>query len=326
MLNKPKKQTRLAPSRNTTKNKKTTNKLCGRVMRGRYFSPRDIRLIQRTVEKNYDHGRTGISQVICKLLNWVQPNGWLKDRACRDVLLLLEKEGHITLPPCKIIRTFKQKSNRNVTYLQRVDDSPIDNLNLSSLELVLVKGKKDELFWNWLVDKYHYLGFRLFVGRTLKYLAYVDDRVVGAIGWCDPAWSVSARDVILNELGIDRTSARNHGINNGRFLILPWVTVPNLASYILSIAIKEASRDWLDYYSIKPLYLETFVDPSKFFGTCYKAANWIQLGLSKGYRKSGQNHTNSQTPKIYFIYPLGNMLRTQINKIIRGVDNSASVK
>lgn len=290
-----------------------------KIMRGRLFSPKDIRLAQRTVEKNYDEGRTKISQEICKLLNWTQPNGWLKERACRDVLHILERDGIIKLPPLKIVKKVHHKEKKLIDYSQKIDKTPINKLNLLALKLVQVKGQKEEAFWNWMVNKYHYLGFRIFVGRSLKYVVYANDRIVGAIGWSDPAWSVTARDVVLEKLGHDRKIARNLGINNGRFLILPWVTVPNLASSILSLAVKDVMRDWSNYYSVKPLYLETFVDPTNFYGTCYKAANWIQLGMSKGYKKTGQQHTNSQVPKIYFIYPTSAEMRRRIVKIVNEI-------
>jgi hypothetical protein len=301
------------------------NKPSAKVMRGRLFSLKDIRIVQRTVEKKYDEGRTRISQEVCRLLDWVQPSGWLKERACRDVLLKLEQEGLIKLPPRKITKKAHPSKKKLIDYSQRIDDTTVSSLDLASLRLVQVKGQKDEAFWNWMVRKYHYLGFNIFVGRSLKYIVYASDRVVGAIGWSDPAWSVAARDAMLEKIGCDNKSARKFGVNNGRFLILPWVAVPNLASKILSIAVKEVLAEWSNYYLVKPLYLETFVDPTNFYGTCYKASNWLQIGMSKGYKKTGQQHTNSQVPKLYFIYPVASNMRRRIIKMLEEAKNGSIV-
>jgi hypothetical protein len=304
-----------------TRPRKTKGIKPEKTIRGRIFSSKDINLIKRIVKNKYALGRTKISLEVCNVLNWVQPNGWPKDRACRDVLIYLEKNDFIKLPPQKTKRTYKKRTSTNNTHFIKVDATPISSLDFSSLKLIQVKGCKDEKLWNWLVNKYHYLGFNVFVGRSLKYLVSSNDKIIGAIGWCDPAWSVSARDIILQKAGFDKICSRRQGINNGRFLILPWVTVPNMASYILALATKTILIDWSKYYSVIPLYLETFVDPTRYYGTCYKAANWLKLGSTKGFKKIGSNYINNETPKIYFIYPLNNVLRRQIINLLGEEEN-----
>jgi hypothetical protein len=286
----------------------------GEIMRGRLFTQQDIKLIQRITKKRYEFGRTQISIDVCKALKWTQPNGYLKERACRDVLVALEKKGFLVLPPTRSRRKLSEDRIGKNYFIENIDKTLTSKIDFSSIKLSQVKGTNKEKIWNQLVDRYHYLGFRVFVGRSLKYLIYSNDRIIGAIGWCDPAWMITARDNLLKQIGINSMKAREMGINNGRFLILPWIKVPNLASYILSLAIKDIVHDWKDYYSVAPLYLETFVDPHKFLGTCYKAANWIQVGLSKGYKKVGQSHHNSQTPKILYLYPLDRSIKKQISK------------
>jgi hypothetical protein len=154
------------------------------------------------------------------------------------------------------------------------------------------------------MNKYHYLGFKLFVGRSLKYLVYSGERVIGGIGFCDPAWSLSSRDHFFAKLGVSEAEIRMRGINNGRFLILPWINVPNLASRILSLATKKVTEDWKQYYAVNPLFVETFVNSRRFNGTCYMAANWLMIGKTNGYRKSGRSHVNSQIAKLVYLYPL----------------------
>lgn len=282
-------------------------------IRGRSFTNKELNTIKRLTKKFFDQGRTRISVEVCKELDWRQANGWLKDRACREVLRKLEEKEYLALPPSKIKRTASKKVvKKSISF--EIDETPIEDINFSEINLLQVKGTKNEKLWNWLVNKHHYLGFQVFVGRSLKYLIKVNQRVVGAIGWTDPAWSVAARDNLLKTLGLNKEESRLLGINNGRFLILPWVNVKNFASHLLSIATKAVIKDWSEYYSVEPLFLETFIDPSRYLGTCYKASNWILLGASKGYRKSGQNYHNSQRPKEYYIYPLKNIMRTDIFK------------
>ncbi len=284
----------------------------GMVLRGRYFTPQDLLLVSRIVEENYEHGRTRASIEICKALDWFQPNGWLKDRACRDVLLTLGKNGFLILPPRKSAVSNKRKRVKKKCFNELIDTSPITKIDFSSIKFQQVKGTQKEPMWNWAMNSYHYLGFRVFVGRALKYLVYSNDIIISAIGWCDPAWKLTLRDNLFHSLGIDIEEIRLKGINNGRFLIMPWVRVRNLASYLLSLATKVVQEEWSLYYQVKPIFLETFVDPERFSGTCYEAANWIFLGRTRGYRKCGQVYLNNQRPKLMFLYPLDKHLRTEI--------------
>lgn len=287
-------------------------------LRGRIFGSSELKTIRELTGKYFENGRTTISQEVCKTLDWRQPNGWLKDRACRDVLRKLEQQRYIKLPPQKVLRvTSKHENNKAHSYIDQIDRLPISTLDFSTIKLKPVKGTADEGFWNWIVNEYHYLGFKTFVGRSLKYLIYSNEKLLGAIGFCDSAWSLMPRDMVFAKLGIPKSEVRNLGVNNGRFLILPWVNVKNLASYVLSVSAKKVAIDWSDYYSIMPLYLETFVNSKKFLGTCYKAANWIYLGKTKGFKKSGSIYENSQTPKFIYIFPLKGLKRKELIQGLR---------
>jgi hypothetical protein len=282
-------------------------------IRGRPFTIEEIAIIKNIVGQYYTEGRTKASQEICKALNWKQPNGWLKERACRDVLLLLEKRGYLELPPRKSypnnVTSKIIKPDVGLKYNKLITDVCFESVYFEQ-----AKSDEKEIKWNNIVAEYHYLGFTRFVGRSMKYLIYANEQIIGAIGWCDPAWKLSARDNILNSINITTDEIRTRGINNGRYLILPWIKVNNLASFVLAKAVRILESDWSDYYAVNPLYLETFVDPARFAGVCYKAANWIQIGTSKGYRKCGARHTNSQEAKILFLYPLHKKVRKAIAK------------
>lgn len=288
-------------------------------LRGRYFSVDELDIIQRCVSENFDLGRTFISKVICEELNWKQPNGWLKDRACRDVLRQLASMNVLELPPPLTkpkISDRKQKSSQDYLLSEYDCTTPINSFP-QSIELEFAKGNLSEKVWNALVSQFHYLGHDVLVGRSIKYLIKTDGRLLGAIAFSSPAWRVDPRDKVLNSIGI--TDVREHTINNSRFLILPYVQVPNLASHILALATKQIVTDWNSYYSVKPLVAETFVQPSLYFGTCYKAANWVEVGTTKGYAKKGQIYHNSQEPKRIFLYGLDKQTRRQLQQVYREV-------
>ena len=286
-------------------------------LRGRTFSSRELEIVQTCVTRYYERGRTYISKEICKALEWKQPNGRLKDRACRDVMRHLDSLGVIKLPPPLVVKSSSPKKQTLSTdnLMQAYDlSSPITDVLKSEIRIVFAKGNKYERLWNFLVERYHYLGHRVVVGRHIKYLFLIDNRILGAIGFSSPAWRLQPRDSLLARLGVD--NPLDYTINNSRFLVLPNVKVKNLASYLLALATRQIVKDWTWYYSLTPLFAETFVQPSLFDGTCYKAANWIEIGTTKGYAKRGMFYRNSQEPKKIFIYGLNRRLRRQIFELL----------
>ena len=281
-------------------------------LRGRRFTYRGLRTVQRCVTEYFDAGRTRISEVVCMRLGWRQPNGWLKDRACRDVLRQLENLRIIELPPLPP-RWAKPHAKNRITSPDLLPGlvEPVTAMP-AAIEFELAKGNAAESIWNALVEKYHYLGYRVQVGRCIKYLIRGDGQLLGAISFTSPAWKLAVRDELLQEFGFKASDVRDFVINNSRFLILPMVRVPHLASRILSGATRQVASDWHKYYSIRPLIAETFVEPTRFEGTCYRAANWVEIGRTSGYAKVGASHHNSQPPKVLFVYGLTRLHRRQL--------------
>jgi hypothetical protein len=184
------------------------------------------------------------------------------------------------------------------------------------IKLEFAKGNAAEKTWNQLVEEHHYLGHQVVVGRCLKYLVKLDDKLVGAISFSSASWRLQTRDQLLGNLGWDQAEIRDRVINNSRFLILPTVKIPNLASGVLSIATRQVRQDWELYYGVRPYVVETFVQPSRFKGTCYQASNWIQVGITKGFAKRGATYRNSQEPKALFLHGLEPRIRTRLNRVI----------
>lgn len=292
-------------------------------LRGRKFTAASIAVVKSCVKTYYKHGRTRISKEICIRLKWKQPNGWLKDRACRDVLRELESLGVIKLPKPKVQKkatnqeekSRKEKSEIKPDFGDYIIASDVTEMP-DSIDFIFAKSNKEEQIWNYLVDKYHYLGHKVTVGRTLKYLIVSGNVILGAIAYSSPAWRLGTRNQILQNLGFTPDDIMNKVINNSRFLILPTVKAKNLASRILSLSTTRVTADWTWYYSITPLVAETFVQPSKYFGTSYKAANWLEIGVTKGYAKKGMSYHNSQEPKKIYLYGLSKEIRSELVKVI----------
>jgi hypothetical protein len=281
------------------------------VLRGRTFNAEDLAVIRRCIDAHFDRGRTFISQVICEELGWKQPNGWLKDRACRDVLIRLERMGVVTLPPTLVPRKPQSQKPRPTSLSSAYDITPVTDFP-ANITLEFAKGNDAEKVWNEVVDRHHYLGHKIAVGRCIKYLVRTETTLLGAVAFSSPAWRIEARDRLLRRLGINAADLRDKVINNSRFLILPNVRVPNLASRVLALTTTRIVKDWTDYYCLVPQVAETFIQPSLYNGTCYKAANWVEVGATKGFMKSGGVHRNSQEPKHVLLYGLNRRMRRNL--------------
>ncbi len=296
---------------------KTAAEIAPITIRGRLFTIHDLEIIQSCVSEYYERGRTYISKMICRRLDWRQPNGWLKDRACRDVLRYLESLEFVQLPPPKVTVRRPRKNSRDCLSLEVIVQeyditSPVTSFP-EKIELEFAKGNSKEKIWNVLVATYHYLGYRVLVGRSIKYLIKSGNRLLGAIGFSSPALHLQPRDRLLAKIGIG--NPLDLVVNNSRFLLLPHVQIRNLASHVLALATKQIVVDWSQYYSVTPLVAETFVQPSLFEGTVYRAANWLEIGRTKGYAKKGNSYTNSQEPKKIFLYGLNPRIRRELYKV-----------
>jgi hypothetical protein len=281
-------------------------------IRKRTITDADIVQIQATVDALWSQGRKHISKVLCREWNWLQPNGRLKDMACRELLLTLNRKGLITLPP-RLTSANNEKRNRSIPFVN-IDQSPLKEklANLGLVDLKPVRNTKLEPLYNSLIQQHHYLGYRQIVGNHLKYIAFIADRPVACLGWGSAAWKLKSRDTFI---GWDAKTKENNlyfVANNTRFLILPWVSVKCLASKLLALNARRISDDWLQTYNY-PLYLlETFVENSRFKGICYKAANWVCTGQTKGTAKKGHLHVIHGNIKDVYLYPLRKDFRKKL--------------
>lgn len=263
------------------------------IFRGKNFTQEEISKIKKISDQHWNDGRSKISRVICETIHWYQPNLRLKDVACREALRKMEEKGVVKLPPKKIHvpkRKIKKLHAKDVGFKEPKKLIIGKLRKTNKIHFELAETPEEQKLWQYLIQEYHYLGYKQIVGRYLKYLVCLDMELVALLGFGDGIYHHNLRDKWLGWNKEMQEKNRHLIIDNVRFLILPWVRVKNLASRILSLSARIVPEDWNDKYGYTPLFLETFVDRNKFIGTSYKAANWICLGETKGKGRSGDKY------------------------------------
>jgi hypothetical protein len=276
------------------------------VLQGREVTDADTELIRALLAAHPARGRTPLSEELCRRWDWRNARGQLKDMACRTLLLKLERAGHIRLPP-RIRPSSNGLRNRHPSAAPRAYESvrgPLRDLLPLSVGVVAA-GSDDARVFSGLLAHEHYLGHRNTVGENLRYLARDrHGRPVACVLFGSAAWKCADRDAFL---GWDRpTRERNlqRLTNNTRFLIPAWVQVPHLASHVLGLITRRIRADWQAKYGHPVHALETFVDCSRFKGTCYRAANWQRLGATRGRTRNDRAHRIRAAVKDVYLYPL----------------------
>ncbi len=273
--------------------------------RGRSITRADVELIRTLLRATPGLSRRALSLVLCDQWQWQQPNGLPCDAICRGLLLWLHRGGHIELPPPQWT-THKPWRPRTSAPPVLIDTTPIE-MSLRALGPVTfhqVRRTPDEGLFNSLLAQYHYLGYQQPVGEHLKYLVVAGDRPVACFAWGSAAGALGLRDRFI---GWSVEARRRHLrllAYNPRFLILPWVRVPHLASHLLGRMAARLSGEWQQIYGHPIYWLETFIDPTRFRGTCYRAANWIPLGRTSGRGHRAPTKQPTRPIKEVLGYPL----------------------
>lgn len=271
-----------------------------------------LALLQALIADNPHDCRSELSRKACRLFNWVQPNGILRDMVCRSLLLNLEGAGHICLPARRGIPPQLRVKTKIQTELFPdntfcSDDTSAVKVPVKSLfplSVNQVRRTKAEPLYKHLIDRYHYLGYTQPVGEHLKYIIYSQDRPIACISFSSAPRHIGSRDRFIGWDQLTRRRNINLVAYNTRFLILPWIRVPHLASHVLGLIARRISHDWQQMYNHPLFFLETFVDTDRFLGTCYKAANWSYLGVTTGRGKNDQTHKKNRSIKAVWGLPL----------------------
>lgn len=250
--------------------------------------------------------RWKLSRQLCEALGWKQANGALRDVVCRGLLLMLERAGQIQLPPVRRHIRGQRRTGRPRPEAVLIDTTPMAGPlgALGPIEIQQVRRTADESLFNSLMELHHYLRYEQPVGEHLKYLVWAQGRPVACLAWSSAPRHLGSRDRFIGWNGEARRRNIRFIAYNTRFLILPWVTVPHLASHILGRIARQLSPDWEHLYQHPIYFLETFVDPERFRGTCYRAANWVVLGRTTGRGKDDHTNRPNRSLKEVLGYPL----------------------
>jgi hypothetical protein len=274
------------------------------VLQGRTLPPEDLRLVRRVIADHPGWHRTRLSRHLCELWAWRTPSGRVKDMACRSLLLKLEARGLLHLPPRQRppVNAFRNRAIPVLPHATTPVGGPLSAL--APLRVEPVDDRSAEALCRSLLARYHYRGYPGGVGERLGYLAWAAaGRPLACLWFGAAAWRLAPRDAYIGWDGAARRQRLAWVANNLRFLILPWVQVPHLASHVLGRVARRIAADWTRRYGHPVVLLETFVDP-RFRGTCYRAANWIYVGQTQGRSRNDRAHRRPGPPKAVYLAPL----------------------
>jgi hypothetical protein len=270
---------------------------------GRVFDAAALEQVRGILRAHAGASRQQLSYRVCEALDWRKADGSLKDMSCRVALLRLYREGLIELPAPRRqfepLRSYARRTPQGEP--GALIDAPLSALGPVRLELVERAGSA---LWNELIDRYHYLGYKPLPGAQLRYFAYAGERLVAVLGFGAAAWQTAPRDGWIGWSSEQRQRNLGAVVNNARFLILPWIQVPSLASKLLALAARTLPQHWQARYGYRPLLLETFVEAERFNATCYQAANWVYVGDTQGRGKLGDHRLGQVPVKTVWLYPL----------------------
>ena len=283
--------------------------------RGRTVTVADVEFIQDFIVRNQGSSRRALSKKLCEAWDWKQANGQPCDMVCRSLMLALHRAGHIELPPVRY-RPPNPLAVRSQPESVAVDATPIcsDLKSLGELEFRQVRRTADEALFNGLIETHHYLGYTQPVGEHLKYMVWAQDRPVACFAWSSAPRHLGPRDRYIGWSPQARRRNVRFVAYNTRYLIMPWVQVPHLASHLLGRMARALSGDWEAVYGHPIYFLETFVDPSRFKGTCYRAANWAYLGRTTGRGKDDHSNRPNRPLKDILGYPLTKHFRKLLSE------------
>jgi hypothetical protein len=284
--------------------------------RGRVFTTEDILFIRELIAAHPGESRRRLSQMLCEAWQWKQPNGALRDMVCRGLLLMLDRTGQIELPAVRFVPANPLVRRARPASAQ-IDTTPLEGRidQIGPLQFAQVRRTPEDRLFNSLVEQYHYLKYQQPVGEHAKYLVWAQERPIACLAWSSAPRHLGSRDRYIGWSAAARRSNIRFIAYNTRFLILPWVRIENLASHILARMAARIAADWQQMYGHPIYFLETFVDPERFRGTCYRAANWILLGKTTGRGKQSNSYVPNRSIKEILAYPLTKRFRELLGRV-----------
>ena len=276
------------------------------ILRGRRIGLEDLRLIRDLISTEGQRGRTHLSERLCRIWDWRQANGRLREIACRDLLRQLDAKGLVQLPPPHH-RTrqigYQNKITRRGSYSRVALEGALASMG-KEIQVRLVQGAEEAGLFKELIATYHYLGYQQARGGQMNYLAWHRERPVACLSFGPAAFRVAARDHFIGWSAQQRQATLPWVVNHDRFLILPWVGVAHLASFLLSRCLRRLRSDWQQVYHQDLSLAESFIEKDRFTGRCYAAANWTCVGESCGRGRNDRFHQATLPIKTIWLYAL----------------------
>jgi hypothetical protein len=284
------------------------------IVQGRLIGPAELQQVRHLLGEHPQWSRYRLSRELCALWDWRAPNGQIKDMAARSLLLKLAEQGHLCLPEKRRASPNRMlhKQLQPVAHACEPITEPLTGLRPLEVR-ELSQWPEEAPLYEWLLHRYHYLSYTSPVGLNLKYLVRDrQGRPLSCLLFGSAAWKCGVRDRFIGWNVVQRQARLQQITSNTRFLVLPWIGASGLASHILSAVLARLRQDWQIKYA-RPLDLaETFVDTSRFRGTCYRAANWLDLGQTTGRTRQDRSHQMAVSPKRVLVYPLHPRFRQQL--------------
>lgn len=281
--------------------------------RGRAISTADVAAIAMLIADHPKARRRALSIMLCEAWSWRQANGALRDAVCRGLLLALHRAGHITLPPPQNVTWGRWQAPRRVEILRVPRQGALGDLG--QIEIRQVRRTGDEELVDSLIAEHHYLGYAKPVGEQLKYLVTADGWPIACFCWTSAPRHLGPRDRHIGWSAETRRANVRYVAYQSRYLILPWIKVPFLASHLLGRMARQLSSDWEKLYAHPIYFTETFVDPARYRGTCYRAANWTYLGMTTGRGKDAPTTRPNRPLKQVYGYPLVKDFRQRLGAL-----------
>jgi hypothetical protein len=290
---------------------------------GRCFSPDEITLIRQTVKTFSNLSLKELSKTLCELLEWKRPSGKLKYEECRAFLERLQSEGLIVLPK---LRNTAAPGPKKVVLAPQSDppqttiDGSAGQFEPLSLRLVQASDRDLLLTFKQLIERWHYLKYRIPFGAHLNYLVEspkLPGQFLACLQFSSPAWKMAPRDAWVGWTTEQRKRSLQFIVSNSRFLIPPYFSIKGLGRMVLSLAARHLPDDWERVYGYRPLLMETLVERARFPGTVYKAANWIHLGCTQGRGRMDREHAaHGQSVKDIYVYPLSRHVQERLRTAV----------
>lgn len=280
---------------------------------GRELTSEQLELIRQITGEYSTLSLTELALTVCELLDWKRPNGGLKGRECYLFLQSLHQRGWLPRLPAPQPRA----SHPHITKIESGSDPQEqisgDVSSYAPLQLDKVVSAGDRKLLEQYLHRYHYLGYRIPYGAQLRYLVRSPQAgILACLLFTGAGWKMADRDRWIGWTEAARKTNLPLVVNNSRFLILPWVRIANLASHVLALAARQVQHDWWEHYHARPVLLETLVEEARFRGSCYRAANWKEVGITRGRGRMDSSGNNLGLRKRIFLYPIERRWRERL--------------